>query len=384
MKIGILTLHYIPNYGAVLQCYALQEYLEQYGNVELIDYRQLEREQNFSNKGYIEFCREQKSIIGIIKLPYKCWKNRYIHSFRKQLEKFYAEKYRLTFYTQKNGLNQITKKFDAMVIGSDQVWNPKVLDNDYSLMLNFYKGLKYSYASSIGVDKISRNDELQYKKYLSEFRYISCREKTGCELVNRIFDYKICENVLDPTLLLNQEYWYTFCASQETNHEKEMKYVMLYTVKVDEYIVEFAQKLAKEKGIQLVCVASPGVYTNQKVIRKLKGVCSVSPEKWVALVKNANYIVTNSFHGVAFAINLEKQCFIHMDKNIDKNCTNSRLENIIEMFHLNDSVIEQNKSNKYCVRMNYESINQILEVKREESTRYILSMIEDIRCQIRK
>jgi hypothetical protein len=299
MKTGIMTLHYIPNYGAVLQSYALKVVLNRYCDADIIDYRQCNREKNFSMKVYLKSAIFDMNFKDIIKFPLHCYRSRYHVRFRRILSTFYKQKLEIKNQVHKKELNNLDRQYEGIVVGSDQVWNPKVLAGEYSLMLDFYHNKKYSYASSIGVTVLPNNEIENYRKNLQQFRFVSCREKAGAEIINQLFLNDKCESVLDPTLLLTKKEW-ILCGANSNMHSQK-KYVLVYMARYDTNILDLAEKIGLKTGLEIVYIATPAVRSKMPFYKKC--LYRITPEEWLGYFNSAELILTNSFHGIAFSIN---------------------------------------------------------------------------------
>jgi len=371
-KLGIITLHYIPNYGAVLQSYALKEVLQRFCNAEIIDYRQDSREKNFSPEIYIKSAIKNKSIRSLVILPIKLFKSRYNYGFRTVLKEFYKSKFNISNQIKKHELELLEKEYDGIIVGSDQVWNPKVLDGEYTLLLDFYNGKKYSYASSIGVKELSENESAIYKNNLQSFSCLSCREQAGTDIINKMFGKNICRTVLDPTLLLTSEEWNV----ESSNRLYKSGYILVYMVKYDERILDIMTYLKESAGMDVILITTP--FVRAKLGSKGKGALyKIKPEEWLEYFGKAGFVLTNSFHGISFSINFNKQFYACFDEKSDPNGTNSRMENILDLFELNERIISDAKQINFDKNIDFGKVNALLAEERKKSFDYINLVIEN-------
>lgn len=368
-KIGIMTLHYIPNYGAVLQSYALKKVLSNFCKAEIIDYRQDNREKNNSFKSYIKWARSGKTFAKIVKMPLHFYRNRYLIKMRKELQNFYVNRLGLQDRITEEKKEELNGRYKAIVVGSDQVWNPKVLDGNYTLLLEFFNGKKYSYASSIGVKELPQLEKRKYKEYLGSFTYISCREKQGTNIVNELFGENRCITVLDPTFLLTKDEW----IEESTDALGLSEYVLVYMARYDKKLFDIAKRI--EDSNRVIYIATPAVKAKSS---NVDIICDVKPECWLEYFRKASLIITNSFHGIAFSINLNIQFYACFDNETDANGTNSRMENILELFELNDRLISSYEEIDYSRPIDYKNVNNILYDERKKSMDYLMKIVNDI------
>lgn len=191
----------------------------------------------------------------------------------------------------------IPSTYDIYIMGSDQIWNPKItkgFDPVYFGEFLFDKGKKkyISYAASMEVNSLNEDEKSFYKKSLANFDSISVRESQLAALLQPLTDKKI-EFVLDPTLLADINIWNKIAESPNIN----VKYVLVYQVRINDNALRIANEIAKKNGaivINILTYFTP--YLNRHKLQ-----CE-SPERFLGLIKNAFCVVTTSFHGTAFSI----------------------------------------------------------------------------------
>jgi len=355
MKTGILTYHNTRNCGAILQAYALQKILANIGvDSEIIDYRCSKIDEAYRIKKLDEI----KSIKEFIKWTLT------INSAKKSQKKFneFKSKYlKLSEPYFKNTINKANDLYNAYITGSDQVWNFNLNGNDYTYLLDFASDSKkkLSYAASMGSKSMSKENEEIFAKSLLNYDGISVREKTLKAYVDVAIGID-STLVLDPTLLLTKDD-YNF-ASQEI----EEKYIFVYTVASTPNIEKAAKELSKITGYKIIW--------GHMSYRKKKGVINktdISPNEFINYIKNAEYVLTSSFHGMALSIVMEKQFFYDLDTKKENN--NSRLETLAEVLGLQERELTAEKYN-FNKDINYLKIRKILKVKRKESMDFLAKL----------
>lgn len=364
MKVSIITIHRVLNYGTVLQAFATQELIKDLGcEVEIIDYITEVRGLKNIFLWYPESLKHSKlkKIMYILsRFPANLLKN---ISF----SKFISEHYILTkqkYYTI-NDIKQNPPLSDVYLVGSDQVWNSKynqMIDRGFFLDFGDTNVKRISFASSFGVSELEKNEFIETKKLLSNFNSISVREDTGVKIINNMgYDADL---VLDPTLMLNSEKWSSYIKDKKIKR----RYVLLFTLyNEDNGATKYARQIADELGIEVI-----QLYWKPK---KRPGVDRIaiykSPFEFLRYIRDAEYVVTNSFHGVAFALDFNKQ-FI----TVARSEFNSRLESILRLCRLESRYI----SNKFDINealstIDYSSVNEILENERKNSLSYLKQAI---------
>lgn len=352
MKIGILTFHCAHNYGAVLQCYALQEYLKSLNHeVYVIDYRPtyiLDTYKTFNWKRCIS-----KNPILLIKKTYT------------EIVKINTKLKRSTnfnlFINKKLNLLSISKlsktDLDYIIIGSDQVWNTKLTHGfDHYYWGNFNKNSKtqlISYAASIE-EFWKENLNTNAIDLLKRFSHISVREKEAAEYLKKLLPQRSIATVVDPTLLIDKTEWNKI--AQKPPIRKP--YILLYQVRSSTKALNIAKELAKRKNIELIYLSANANNISSKESQRS------SIEEFIGWFKYAEYIVCTSFHGTVFSY-IFKKPFYSIKLNDGKD---SRVESLINILHKENCFIEYlptNNINSQSEYTNMKDINEAIEKSKE-------------------
>lgn len=364
MKIGILTFHCAHNYGAVLQCYALQEILKSSGHdVEIIDYRP-----NYLINPYKVFYIRRFISHSPIKII-KAWINEFLiikHRMKRYqaFQSFIDEKFNLSRRIEKKN---IPSDYDYYVIGSDQIWNPQItlgFDSVYFACFEFPKNNKkyISYAASMETSMLNDKEKDFYKQMLKNFDAISVRENNLAKLLQPLTNIKV-ETVLDPTLLADSSIWNSL-AKQPTINKK---YVLIYQVRADKNTRRIAQLIAKQLHIEVVEITS---WASCRFIIKNHTYQSCSPKEFLGWIKNANCVVTTSFHGTAFSIIFNKSFYsLKLGKG------DTRTLSILQNIQLESRMIDKTSSPTFQ-DIDYETPNKLLANLRMQSQEYLLSALK--------
>ena len=348
INVGIITFHRAVNYGAILQTYALQKALGKINvNSEVIDYRDNIIENRF------KFFHEKslkRLVRDLLYYPVFSSKNKKFDLFLKKYVKTTDK-----IYTNNDQLKGL-QNFDRYITGSDQVWNYRLTKWDKAYFLNFvndnYK--KCSYAASFGLNEIPFEEKEEYVKLLSQFNKISVRESKGAEIIYNLLKRNAMID-LDPTLLLNKNEW-----SSIAKLPKEKNYILIFVMQKNDTTFKFAEELSKKTNCEIIYISDS---LKRRVKAKYK--YSVSPDEWLGYFLNAKYIITNSFHGLAFSINLNKNFFIELQR--EPATGNSRLENMLDMLDLRDRLIINAKNKNINNEIDWNKVNEKLEECRKNS-----------------
>lgn len=358
-KTAIITFNQAINFGAVLQMYALQNVLKTQVGVkaDIINYKSKSLSKTYEKKKFSE-------LISPRMMYHILFNNGYIRFNFKGFESFLSNNLEMTSeVSTKKDLSSLNDLYDYFITGSDQVFNPYCSGFDGNYFLSFVsdKNMKFSYAASVGLENIPVELENYYKDYLNSFCRISIREVTGANEIKRVCGIE-CSTNIDPTLLLDKSDWEKLMADLPSN--ADTPYLLLYALSEDKNMLKFAKKIAKRKKLKVI-------YINDRLFRP-KGMLSlrnVSPEQWLRLFANANSIVTNSFHGIAFSINFEKEFYpFYLNKNTR---VNSRIRDLLDLLNLQSLVINDNNDTLMNENIDYSEAREILKNEKNKSISYL-------------
>lgn len=293
MKIGIITYHFCQNYGAVLQCYALQKYIQSIGlDCYVLD--AISSKQKKNNSLYSGKQGMMRIIRNAVLLPLHFQRK----EKKKKFEKFVGEQMNLSSYCSNcNELRDLimNNKFDVIIAGSDQVWNPA--NNDFDEMFFFpfeCKAKKIGYAISLG--SATKEDLVSYKDYIGLFDTVTAREESACPILTD-FTRKTVEQVVDPALLIGKDHWLKL--AQHSTYPIKGKYVVCYLLNKAHYndYYTFSKRIADNLGAKLISIeTSYGFHSFRK-----NTLIDLGPYDFLSIIKNASFICTDSFHGTVFA-----------------------------------------------------------------------------------
>lgn len=373
MKVGILTFHKSINYGSVLQCWALRDILVKHGyDVEVIDY---EPDSYYQQYGLYQKGRTKHNVNVYFASHWIKRQNNLFAEFRERTLNLSKEKYKSS--SNFSSLN----KYDVIICGSDQIWNLKALDCDPIYFLPFHTaGRKVAYAVSINdatYKEEKATDDL--RKEILNFDYISEREKSGADkLENFIHHEKKVDTCLDPTLLHKKS---DFDSIVSERVEKE-PYIFLYNVWSGHDGFNAASRLSKRLNLpaytgfmgrtlkSIVKVESRGIKVEKKY---------TSPSDYISLIKNAEWVVTDSFHGTAFSLIFEKQFISVNEVNPEGTKKNDeRLTNILGQLGLLDRYITVDDVDSFNLNMpiDFRTVTAKRMKMADESIHKLISAIE--------
>ena len=361
-KVGILTFHRAINYGAVLQAYALSSILQEKYDVNVIDYECTK----ISKNNNIESSKLKKLVKYIIYPRMMVDKKKRINGFNEFVRTWLP----LSISYDETNVELANDQYDAFVVGSDQVWNLRVTGNDMNYFLKFASNCKkYSYAASFGGSpKIFENKKQEIIEALSSFQALLVRESDAVEYINETGISTKAKLTCDPVFLLNRETWIERMNLKTTNLKRG--YVFVYIVAQDEYAITFAMNLAKEKNLDVVVNQ---LYKGKNAY--VKGTTSgmdAGPLDFLKMILNTEYVVTTSFHAMAFSIIFNVDFYYELSK--DSNNKNSRLVSLSETFGLHSRQIDADNNEK-ALNIDWEYVNHVIKRYSDESKRLLFSSL---------
>ena len=370
MKIAILTLPLHTNYGGILQAYALQTVLERMGHEVThlqpkVEYSQLHNPVVMPLvwcKRLYRKCFQGDNQLPVFENPYK-WA-------RKNTDRFISNNLNCRFLASEEWNEGLASEYDALVVGSDQVWRP-IYSPDVTKFFTAFLGhsviRRIAYAASFGVDvnEFSKEQLACGREYLKLFSAISVREESGIRLCRELFDVQACQ-VLDPTMLLRREDYQRFASTAPQSPGNLMVYVLDRTEDKDAFISKFAEK----RGLV-------PFYANSKVEMPLDidipiGERKQPPlESWLRGFADAEFVLTDSFHACVFSILFHKPfgVFINHHRGL------SRIESLLSPLGLMDRCISDS-SQRFYSEIDWLRVDEILSQWRKKSINFLREALE--------
>lgn len=364
-KIGILTFVNTVNYGAVLQATALQYFL-------------LKKNFNVENFNYCipHDGLNQRPLYNL--LLTKSWNIvKLFLGYKLRLQnthKFISKNLNLTEnISTKEGIFKYADHYDCIIVGSDQVWNPKIIGEDTNYLLDFVSNnkLKISYAASFGVNSLPLDYSKIVKEKLKFFSSISVRENQAKNILKNLGINS--EVVLDPTLLLSKDDWSKFYSKKRLISEK---YILCYFMpgnkEIEKKITEISDNLSKNIGIKVVNI---GKKEYSKLNFKRNNRVTDGPEEFLNLIYNCEYLLTNSFHGLAFGLNFNKNVYPFVEKEFSHSLSlSSRLISLLDLMNCQYRLVNPNMSFEDFLKIreiDFEEINKRLINNRIKSVNFL-------------
>ena len=350
MRIGIITM-ISDNYGNRLQNYALQNILSGLGNsVETLN--------NPWNKGY-KVCSEclkfniKKLLFFITKRPERF--KRRINFERFNHDNISFSKYWLNRKKDRIAANQY---YDMFICGSDQVWNSEASEIDGKYFADFAEyDKRASYAASFGIESVVEDRREEFRKYLLGIKYISVREHSGKRIVEELINQK-ADCHIDPTLLLSDAQWNEIADKYKVTNKK---YIFCYFLgKPTEEVLNKLKDYKKKTNIDILSIWNErdGNHDN------------VGPGEFLSLIKGAEFVLTDSFHGTAISVIYHKS-FYTFSRNGVRESMDTRVISLLELLGLRDRFEPDDWNLCDGLKIDFHNADFILEKERKKAIEYL-------------
>ena len=374
MIIKTITCHDVYNYGASLQAYALQAFLEKKGHdVKIIDYLPIYRPRRYrffhlnSKNGRM---RKIVSLFPFMEPICALWRKRKDIKFyqrKKNFDYFKNNQLKVTEVSYYN-LNELTcnkPEADLYIAGSDQIWN-SLYDNgrDAAYYCAFEENPQkcISYAASFGADHIHPSYENFVKKELNNFKSISVRELSGKKIVDKLgFNATV---VLDPVFLLDDKDWISLCKVDRTDD-----YILLYDfLQNDTNVKALTLKIAKEQNLKIYSLNDLKTCEYADL-----NINNAGPIEFIEYIRGARFVISTSFHATAFCVIFEKEFYTFPLKGHDNS---SRMTDFLYLLNLENRFIVDFPNDK-CDQIDWEIINGRCRELRMESQKWLLANVDN-------
>lgn len=359
MKIGIVTYHRTNNYGACLQAVATRVVLEQMGHeVYYVDYWPKYHEAKYSLFSFYKL--RHGSLKSNLRYIIKTLK--YFSPRKKRIQNFesFLNEYIYPF------CHSTEEEYDAVIYGSDQIWrkqNTLQTYNPFYFGKNTLKTNRHiSYAASMGILPSKKEDKEVIKELVSHLDCISVRENELKLFLENLGFHDIYHS-LDPTLLLNKEIWDKTVPTQDYTGEK---YILVYTIRTNGFDLRQIQIFAERKHLKVKFLRG---YATMKETKT--NIVSAGPVEFLRLIKNAEYVFTSSFHGLAFSLIYEKQVFASFVDN------EGRARSLLSALGIEERLLPAKSPIPIkCDIINYSIVSKKLISARDNSINYLLKSLD--------
>ena len=386
-RVGLAINYDYHDYGGMLQAYATYRKLKELGyQPEAINIDHLKKSINKRKMAYFARNILDSSIVKEKgEVVQKKLRRKLDRSLGDQLDKRDAEFERFCRshfkesvpYKSWEHLTDGCHSYGAVLVGSDQLWLPSNIAGDYYTLSFVPEDVnKIAYATSFGVSEIPERQHSAAKLYLSRINHLSAREESGKKLIRK-FTGREVPMVCDPTMLLTAEEWASDVQKERLIKEK---YIFCYFMGNNPWQRAFVRRLKKRTSCKIVALLHLDQYIKSDEEYADETPFNVSPADFINLVKNAEYICTDSFHGTVFSI-IHKRPFFTFRRFSETATlsTNTRIYSLLKRFQLEDRLVKQEDkiADLLQKKIDYSNVHQILDSFREESIQYLLKALSE-------
>lgn len=388
-KIAIVSCYFQHNYGSMLQAYATQMALDKLGyENETIDVSGFNGEIKKAKILYFAKASLTSDIflskLGMTKsvLIKRFSKNQYSSNSKIRAARFNTfsfKQFRLSpKYASKVELGlKCRERYSCVLVGSDQLWLPGNIAADY-YTLNFVPAHVNSiaYATSFGQSSLPKDSKKKASIFLKRINHISVREESGQKLVQELVGRKV-PVVCDPTLLFTGDEWMKI---QRTEPIVQGRYILCYFLGNNPPHREFAKKLKGETGCKIVALTHLDEFVKSDEGYADETPYDIDPADFLNLIRNAEYVCTDSFHCSVFSILYKRRFFTfrRYSRNT-KQSTNSRLDTLFNLTGITKRLLTGDEEIVEClaIETDFESVHKKLEVVRQQSYDYLLNALKN-------
>lgn len=359
MKVALITLHAIKNYGSVLQTLATQEIFKEYGcDVKLINYI---REDSLDKNLLHTWCGSNP-VKQIAMLPT-------LMKWKSVFNKFITQHFDLTehVYTYPEDFKKYPIDADIFCTGSDQVWNTGWNGGIIkSLFLDFVpdKKFRFAYAASFGKKTLAENEVKETKELIAKYNFISVREDYAKTMLQDYYGYKNAVHVVDPTLAYDGNFWRKYAPKSKIKGD----YILIYNLNRSKEFDDYAIELSKRTGLPIYFLCR----RYDQFVRPGKSILVPEVFEFITLIDNAKYVLTDSFHATAFSLNLNTEpiCIYPSEYG-------GRLESILRMTDTLQRHVENYQDFDVINRsVDFEKVNTIFDEQRKKTREFLSKVFE--------
>lgn len=372
-KIGIISLYYNnKNYGGLLQAYALARLMTDLNyNAEQLRWVFVDEENGVCKTRKKPFKPSikvfKKVVVGILKKRLEKNLHKRAEAFKEfELHIPHSDK----VYDRTNIKNYLND-YQGFAVGSDQVWNMQWFKEEYFFYNVLGKKYKFSYAASMPDTNISESQKIFIKKALKDFEAVSVREKKTADFLMDLCGIEV-KQVLDPTLLLDSEQW-DEVANKET---VSGKYIFCYFLSREKIFRNAAKDFAKKMNLKIVTLPHLAGFIKADINFGDECLYKVSPADFITLIKNAEYVLTDSFHATVFSNIYKVKHFVFNRPDFEMS---ERITSLLDLFGTRERFFKADAEIMYNMKDRPVLINeQKLEEKKKESLEFLRANLEKV------
>lgn len=369
-KTCTVTFHAADNYGAFFQAYALQKFLINNVGVEndIVNFVSDHMKEHY--KVFKKWNSPKSIVRNLILLPYA-------NGIAKRRKAFIYDRSKYLKLTKEfsneEEFSNLADNYDLGIAGSDQIWN--LASEDFTPLF-FLPGLKkkISFAASTG-NNVDKSRKAEYEKYLCDFNKISIREKNVAKFFDEMsLSAGKTEVCIDPTFLLEKSYYSDLVVDKKPLIKG--KYLVFYSINNNDEVMKLAAKYAKENGLDIYAIYSRVTSIKAKKYG-MKVFYKAGPVDFMNLLSNAEVVLTNSFHGTALSIIMQKE-FLRLGINVEgKVKRDERIDSILEFAGLENRTITSDSNLNNIDKIDWKQVEKNLAPQIEHARSYLIENVTE-------
>ncbi|UOO37544.1 polysaccharide pyruvyl transferase family protein [Oscillospiraceae bacterium CM] len=357
-KAVVVTFHCVPNYGAMLQAYAMQQNLEKFvDTAEILNYVPPHLLRQYH---YFYFKTMRWFLSCLLNFPFTFVRNKKFGSFLKKYLCLTPGVYRVR--------EALTLDCDYVFLGSDQIWSFGITDGVDKTYFGDFKKKKgcrvIAYAASYGKDILEARELALYSALLKNVDVVAVRERSAQKAIGFVYPRPVSV-VLDPTLLLTREEWR--CVAKKSRLKK---YLLLYALNGYDETYRLAAEIAARKGLTVYEIASGGLSFRAR--RRHRVIPCAGPSDFLGLIDGSDYVVTDSFHGTAFAVLFKKNFY-----TVPHRTKGSRMVDLLKDLRLDGRIVSSFDSEMAIEDIDFTIPSIRLNELRKNSLAYIRASLDN-------
>lgn len=388
MKTATATWTTYNNYGTVLQAYALQQELLQLGHEnkilcdETIIAEQIARGKA-GKKIAAPAPRERNTDQSVLHraahvllsprkaervITARLDRGRYTRPYdasQQAIEQFKKDRLIIDQDLSPDSLDELNDRYDAFIAGSDQVWS--VFDETFNpfYYLDFATKRKIAYAPCLGTDQIPEPVKGKLRGLLSSFAALSARERVSAEQLSALTGRNV-EWTADPTLLRGRAGWEEDIRQMQT--DERPGYLLCYFLNNQSWYFEQAKRIAKQRRLRILLIPSRWEYVSSEYVRRK----STGPLEFVSLIRHADYVLTDSYHGSIFSLLFEREFqYLQRFREDDPKSQNIRIHSLFSALDIKELIVAPDRNADIYPKIDWEHVRKTLASMREDSKRYL-------------
>ena len=371
MKVAVITNCDTTNYGSILQAFALQQEIKTQGSNGFVLQKRSVKRKSLSDriKNLIFPSGNGYSIKS--KLQIKKARKLYLAKNRKLAD--FCKKYiAIKTCTSIDAAEILLGDVDTMIAGSDQIWSPRagLLSEFTTLQFGGAWIKRYAYAASVGVSSLTTEEESMLRNGLKQFQEVSLREKSALDLIKSLCSSNVHTDV-DPTFLYDASFWGRYVAEKKS----ETPYIFVYMLRPEPLTMQVAKALSDQTGFPIYLISN-----RMEEDDRVKNITNAGVEEFLSYIKNAEYVVTNSFHGTAFSVQFHKKFL-----SVAISGSGMRVCDLLDEIGLSEHIVSGTDDiEKIEEETDWNRVDAILKEKRSASKDYLRRILQEQQMQNEK